>query len=202
MSIKKSTSNECRFILNILEISGKNIVNTYINDVKQRIEDHNLKYKIDIITDEQFYTLSREQIMYGGSNSTFPYKHFESAFNKITNTFKDNNTTKKEVSSSEIKVNPEELPVNPEELPVNNNENSIIPNIEIVDRMMTYKPVELKEKSNKKLLDKSNEILLDIPADYNGIIHISLIIYNSYDYVLSGGITQLNTFLETYNKLN
>jgi len=195
MSIKKSTSNECRFILNILEISGKNIVNTYINDVKQRIEDHNLKYKIDIITDEQFYTLSREQIMYGGSNSTFPYKHFESAFNKITNTFKDNNTTKKEVSSSEIKVNPEELPVN-------NNENSIIPNIEIVDRMMTYKPVELKEKSNKKLLDKSNEILLDIPADYNGIIHISLIIYNSYDYVLSGGITQLNTFLETYNKLN
>ena len=67
---------------------------------------------------------------------------------------------------------------------------------------MTYKPVELKEKSNKKLLDKSNEILLDIPADYNGIIHISLIIYNSYDYVLSGGITQLNTFLETYNKLN
>ena len=195
MSIKKSTSNECRFILNILEISGKNIVNTYINDVKQRIEDHNLKYKIDIITDEQFYTLSREQIMYGGSNSTFPYKHFESAFNKITNTFKDNNTTKKEVSSSEIKVNPEELPVN-------NNENSIIPNIEIVDRMMTYKPVELKEKSNKKLLDKSNEILLDIPADYNGIIHISLIIYNSYDYVLSGGITQLNTFLETCNKLN
>ena len=195
MSIKKSTSNECRFILNILEISGKDIVNTYINDVKQRIEDHNLKYKIDIITDEQFYTLSREQIMYGGSNSTFPYKHFESAFNKITNTFKDNNTTKKEVSSSEIKVNPEELPVN-------NNENSIIPNIEIVDRMMTYKPVELKEKSNKKLLDKSNEILLDIPADYNGIIHISLIIYNSYDYVLSGGITQLNTFLETYNKLN
>ena len=176
MSIKKSTSNECRFILNILEISGKNIVNTYINDVKQRIEDHNLKYKIDIITDEQFYTLSREQIMYGGSNSTFPYKHFESAFNKITNTFKDNNTTKKEVSSSEIKVNPEELPVN-------NNENSIIPNIEIVDRMMTYKPVELKEKSNKKLLDKSNEILLDIPADYNGIIHISLIIYNSYDYI-------------------
>ena len=195
MSIKKSTSNECRFILNILEISGKDIVNTYINDVKQRIEDYNLKYKIDIITDEQFYTLSREQIMYGGSNSTFPYKHFESAFNKITNTFKDNNTTKKEVSSSEIKVNPEELPEN-------NNENTIIPNIEIVDRMMTYKPVELKEKSNKKLLDKSNEILLDIPADYNGIIHISLIIYNSYDYVLSGGITQLNTFLEKYNKLN
>jgi len=195
MSIKKSTSNECRFILNILEISGKDIVNTYINDVKQRIEDYNLKYKIDIITDEQFYTLSREQIMYGGSNSTFPYKHFESAFNKITNTFKDNNTTKKEVSSSEIKVNPEELPEN-------NNENTIIPNIEIVDRMMTYKPVELKEKSNKKLLDKSNEILLDIPADYNGIIHISLIIYNSYDYVLSGGITQLNTFLERYNKLN
>ena len=111
------------------------------------------------------------------------------------NFYSDNNTTKKEVSSSEIKVNPEELPVN-------NNENSIIPNIEIVDRMMTYKPVELKEKSNKKLLDKSNEILLDIPADYNGIIHISLIIYNSYDYVLSGGITQLNTFLETYNKLN
>tara|TARA_Y100000361_G_C11161812_1_gene347946 strand:+ start:8966 stop:9556 length:591 start_codon:yes stop_codon:yes gene_type:complete len=196
MSIKKSTSNECRFILNILEISGKNIVNTYINNVKQRIEDHNLKYKIDIITDEQFYTLSREQIMYGGSNSTFPYKHFESAFNKITNTFKNNNnTTNKKISSSEIKVDPEESQET-------NTENTIIPNIEIVDRMMTYKPVELKEKSNKKLLDKSNEVLLDIPVDYNGIIHISLIIYNSYDYVLSGGITQLNTFLETYNKLN
>ena len=143
MSIEKSTSNECRFILNILEISGKNIVNTYINNVKQRIEDHNLKYKIDIITDEQFYTLSREQIMYGGSNSTFPYKHFESAFNKITNTFKNNNTTtNKKISSSEIKVDPEESQET-------NTENTIIPNIEIVDRMMTYKPVELKEKSNK-----------------------------------------------------
>ena len=88
------------------------------------------KYKIDIITAEQFYTLSREQIMYGGSNSTFPYKHFESAFNKITNTFKDNNTTNKKVSSSGIKVNPEESQET-------NTEKSIIPNIEIVDIMMT-----------------------------------------------------------------
>ena len=37
---------------------------------------------------------------------------------------------------------------------------------------------------------------------HNHMSYISLIIYNSYDYVLSGGITQLNTFLETYNKLN
>jgi len=199
MSITKINSKETQFILNILEISGKNIVNTYINDVKRRLEINNLKYKIEMITDDDFYNLSQEQIIYGGGNTTFPYKHFESAFDKITNTFKMNtsqiNTNQNTTNNSNISSNPSE-----EETILENNTD--IPSIEVVDRMMMYNPTEIKDVSEKDSIKNSKEILLDIPIGYNGIIHISLIVSISNDNVYSGGITQLNNFLQTYDQLN
>ena len=76
-------SNNVKFYLNILEISGKDIANIYVNDIRHKLDNRKLKYHFDIITDEDFYNV-RKHTMSGGK-TTFPYNHFENTFNNMRN---------------------------------------------------------------------------------------------------------------------
>lgn len=70
--------------------------------------------------------------------------------------------------------------------------------------MLSYNPVDLDDtlSNNKTKKTQQKEIMLNIPGDYTGIMHILLTIKNmkNTEGFVSGGITQLNQFLETYNK--
>ena len=74
-------SGNIEFYLNILEISGKNITDTYVNDIRRHLDEKQLKYKFEIITDENFYDTDKHT-MYGGK-TTFPYNYFKRAFDSI-----------------------------------------------------------------------------------------------------------------------
>ena len=60
-------------------------------------------------------------------------------------------------------------------------------------------PKQASKSSSTQI--KPPDVMLTVPDDYTGIMHVLLTINvkNSDDYV-SGGITQLNQFLEIYNK--
>ena len=87
-----SKLDEIQFYLNILESSGKNIVNRYVENIRTRLNKNNLSGKFEIITNEEFYN------SIGGGKSddvTFPYAYFKRAFDMtIPNTKNDINTDK------------------------------------------------------------------------------------------------------------
>ena len=75
---------------------------------------------------------------------------------------------------------------------------------ELVKRMLSYNPVDLDDTLSTKKKGtqiESKDIMVNIPEDYTGIMHILLTInVKNSDEFVSGGITQLNQFLEIYNK--
>jgi len=86
-----SKLDEMQFYLNILESSGKNIVNRYVENIRTRLNKNNLSGKFEIITNEEFYN------SIGGKSDdvTFPYAYFKRAFDMtIPNTKNDINTDK------------------------------------------------------------------------------------------------------------
>ena len=202
------------FYLNILEISGKHVSNTYVSNLQKYMNDRGLKYKFEIVADEDFFVKHKHTTR--GGNSTFPYKHFESAFDNITNIVSFN----KDDSNIGIKttqtdsIEPDEI-VNidyskqlnddsVDSVKVNDNDkiNEVVdetnkPTDTIIDRLMVYKPLELDGITRVKQ-STLPLVKLNIPDDYDGVIHILLTIYvNKTKDIIQGGITQLNHFLTT-----
>jgi len=80
---------------------------------------------------------------------------------------------------------------------------------ELVTRMLSYNPVDLDDTLSKNSSKRSKsstqiktpDVMLTVPDDYTGIMHVLLTInVKNPDAYVSGGITQLNQFLEIYNK--
>lgn len=201
-----SKQNSLYFYLNILEVSGKTIVDTYVNNMQQYLNKLGLKHTFDIITDEDFYI----NTMSGGANSTFPYIHFERALNSMRDILPGSNNKSNIVNIPIPDTNYDDNTITPEQKEVisdksyTSDDNSISVKSELVNRILSYDPVDLDDTLSNKTKGtqiKSNEVMLTIPDDYTGIMHILLTINvkNSDDFI-SGGITQLNQFLETYVK--
>lgn len=204
-----SEQNSLTFYLNILEVSGKTIVDTYVGDMRKHLNELGLKHTFDIITDEDFYV----NIMTGGANSTFPYIHFEKAMNSMRDILPGSNRKSKPVKHVPIPdTNYDDITITPEpqeekdkgDKSSRNDDVDISTKSEIVKRMLSYNPVDLDDtlSKNKTKGTQQEDIMLNIPGDYTGIMHILLTIKNmkNTDGFVSGGITQLNQFLETYNK--
>ena len=207
-----SSENSIQFYLNILEISGKQVTNTYVKNLQKYMNDKGLKYKFEIVADEDFFI--RHKHTTRGGNSTFPYKHFESAFDNVTNMISfDNYSKSHEITQTEDSkpteiVNIDYLKQSSDETTDSININDIVNTKEnanntnkitdtIIDRLTVYKPLELNGNTNMRqsTLTLTN---LNIPDDYDGVIHIMLTIYiNNANNVIHGGITQLNNFLRT-----
>lgn len=203
-----SEKSNVQFDLNILEISGRNITNTYVNDVRRYLDDKGLNYNFDIITNEDFYNVDKHTIR--GGKTTFPYIHFEKTFDDIRNTLQFHNKSSKPVTIPSIKndnydiidkpnesvIDTKELKENEEQAEESNNKETNT----IIDRLVSYNPLELNDDKVKKTrIKKYDPIKLDIPSDYSGVIHILLTIdVKNNTNIVEGGITQLNRFLESY----
>lgn len=207
-----SSENSIQFYLNILEISGKQVTNNYVTNLQKYMNDKGLKYKFEIVADEDFFI--RHKHTTRGGNSTFPYKHFESAFDNVKNMISFDNSIKSNEITQTEDIKPTEIvnidyskqaideptdSINTNDI-VNTKENATNKNKitdTIIDRLTVYKPLELNGNTNthQSILTLTT---LNIPDDYDGVIHIMLTIYvNNASSIIQGGITQLNHFLRT-----
>jgi hypothetical protein len=221
-----SGKSNVKFYLNILEVSGKDITNTYVNDIRRHLDDRNLNYNFDIVTNEEFYDTNKHT-MYGGK-STFPYRHFEKTFDNIRNTLQFSSKPSIETHPTPIEINtytPDESVDTPDESVDIHDESVDTPDesvdihdeyvdihdeyVEekvprtnsIVDRLVKYNPLELNGTKTKHSIEitKPESIILNVPSDYSGVIHILLTIdVKNTENIIEGGITQLNQFLESY----
>ena len=200
-----SGKSNVKFYLNILEVSGKDITNTYVNDIRRHLDDRNLNYNFDIVTNEEFYDTNKHT-MYGGK-STFPYRHFEKTFDNIRNTLQFSSKPSIETHPTPIEINtytPDESVDTPDEsvdTPDESVEEKVPRTNSIVDRLVKYNPLELNGTKTKHSIEitKPESIILNVPSDYSGVIHILLTIdVKNTENIIEGGITQLNQFLESY----
>lgn len=197
--------NVLTFYLNILEVSGKKIVNTYVNDIHRHLDTRGLKHTVDIVTDEDFYV---NNTITGGGTSTFPYVHFEAALNGMRDVipFTGNNPSESTAPIPATNYDDETVMTETKEDVENKLSSDTDTDTEntLTTRMLAYNPLELDGTTNSKHTQsksKSKQIMLDIPDNYTGIIHILLTInMKPSSGFISGGITQLNQFLETYKK--
>lgn len=206
-----SEQNNISFYLNILEVSGKTIVDTYVNDMRKYLNNLGLKHTFNIITDEDFYV----NTMTGGAKNTFPYLYFENAMNSMRDILPGTNKKSKPVKHVPIPdTNYDDTTIMPESNEIEettnkkytNDENDSIIKNKLVTSLLSYNPVDLddtlsKDSSKHSTKIQSKEVIVGIPDDYTGIMHILLTInVKKSDNYISGGITQLNQFLEIYNK--
>ena len=193
--------NVLTFYLNILEVSGKKIVNTYVNDIHRHLDTRGLKHTVDIVTDEDFYV---NNTITGGGTSTFPYVHFEAALNGMRDVipFTGNNPSESTAPIPATNYDDETVMTETKEDVENKLSSDTDTENTLTTRMLAYNPLELDGTTNSKhTQSKSKQIMLDIPDNYTGIIHILLTInMKPSSGFISGGITQLNQFLETYKK--
>ena len=225
-----SKQNSISFYLNILEGSGKTIVDTYVSDIRKHLNELGLKHTFDIITDEDFYV----NTMTGGAKNTFPYLYFENAMNSMRDILPGANRKSKPVKHIPIPdTNYDDITITPEskeieeteeteetketketkeieetketdDKKITNDEVDISIKNKLITSLLSYNPVDIDNmlsNDKSKSRTKSNDVMLSIPDNYNGIMHILLTINvkNTGDFI-SGGITQLNQFLEKYNK--
>ena len=210
-----SKQNSLYFYLNILEVSGKTIVDTYVSDIRKHLNELGLKHTFDIITDEDFYV----NTMTGGAKNTFPYLYFENAMNSMRDILPGANRKSKPVKHIPIPdTNYDDITITPEsketketketeetdDKKITNDEVDISIKNKLITSLLSYNPVDIDNtlsNDKSKSRTKSNDVMLSIPDNYNGIMHILLTINvkNTGDFI-SGGITQLNQFLEKYNK--
>lgn len=197
-------ADNIEFYLNILEISGKNITDTYVNDIRRHLDEKQLKYKFEIITDENFYDTDKHT-MYGGK-TTFPYNYFKRAFDNIqlpkTKNTKTINQYDKVLDKDTNNETPDNIVVENTDDNIKNETNDSQYGDTIMDRITTYNLDVLYDTIQPKNTKKEKPIELTIPNEYNGVIHVLLTIFNvkNIETISQGGIKQLTRFLESYNK--
>ena len=196
-------ADNIEFYLNILEISGKNITDTYVNDIRRHLDEKQLKYKFEIITDENFYDTDKHT-MYGGK-TTFPYNYFKRAFDSIhlpkTKNTKTMNQYDKVLDNDTNNETPDNTVVENTDDTIENETHDTHYDNTIMDRITKYNPVDLDDTIQQKTTKKEKPIELTIPSEYTGVIHVLLTIFNvkSVDTISQGGIQQLTRFLESCN---
>jgi hypothetical protein len=99
--------NKIEFILRIFEVPGKHIAESYINEISEQMDRLELKYDFQIITETEEF----DNIMNGGSDSTYPYKQFEKVFDSVSSNFKSSKSPgliEPSTASESITTSPDE----------------------------------------------------------------------------------------------
>jgi hypothetical protein len=162
------------FLLEIQEISGKNIAQNYVDDLSSKFEKLKLRYDFEVVPNDDDEIKLNKYI--GGSDLTFPYNYFDSFASSIKRVLNKNSQSlyknknyilnlfeKKSKEKSELAVE-EEKPI--ETVTIDNND---------------------KKKST-----------LVLPKQYTGLIKIYLTIYDKSNMSSKsvGRIYDLNKWLE------
>jgi hypothetical protein len=168
------------FLLEIQEISGKNIAQNYVDDLSSKFEKLKLRYDFEVVPNDEEVELNK---YIGGSDLTFPYNYFDSFASSIKRVLNKNSQSlyknknyilnlfeKKSKEKSELAV-------------------------EVVEE---EKPIETVTIDNN---DKKKSTIV-LPKQYTGLIKIYLTIYDKSNMSSKsvGRIYDLNKWLEN-NKI-
>jgi hypothetical protein len=175
--------NNLEFVLKLYEVSGKNIVRTYIDDISKRLDLLAIKYEFRVINEDDSHYLNRN--MFGGSDSTQPYNFLESFFDKLSNRFSgiipENTKIKDSNKKSVFDRLFSSFSDNPETVVHSDN----------ITHNVTETPVE-----NEYDTKISGETMV-IPSNYTGVLVIHLTIFSTdfENYEKVCGLKQLENWL-------
>ena len=165
------------FLLEIQEISGKNIAQNYVDDLSSKFEKLKLRYEFELVPNDEEVELNK---YIGGSDLTFPYNYFDSFASSIKRVLNKN-------SQSLYK-----------------NKNYILNLFEKKSKEKSELAVEVVEEEEKPIEtitidnnDKKKSTLV-LPKQYTGLIKIYLTIYDKSNMSSKsvGRIYDLNKWLE------
>jgi len=164
------------FLLEIQEISGKNIAQNYVDDLSSKFEKLKLSYEFELVPNDEEVELNK---YIGGSDLTFPYNYFDSFASSIKKVLNNNRS-------------------------VDKNKNYILNLFEKTPKEKSEIAVEVEEVEEKLIEsvtvdnnDKKKSTLV-LPKQYTGLIKIYLTIYDKSNMSSKsvGRIYDLNKWLE------
>ena len=169
------------FLLEIQEISGRNVAQKYVDYLIGEFEKRKVRYEFEIVPNDEEIELNK---YIGGSDLTFPYNYFHSFANKIKKILND-----KQMSDEN------------KNYILNLFENKTKENAELIDTEdddiisdIIEEKEHIEELSSEESLKKKSPLVL--PKHYTGLIKIHLIIYvDSSESNSVGRINDLNNWL-------
>lgn len=177
-----NTDVPLEFLLEIQEISGRNVAQKYVDYLIGEFEKRKVRYEFEIVPNDEEIELNK---YIGGSDLTFPYNYFHSFANKIKKILNDkqmSDENKNYISNlfeNKTKENAED--------------DDIIS--DIIDKKEHIE--ELSSEDIDESLKKKSSLVL--PKHYTGLIKIHLIIYvDSSESNSVGRINDLNNWLNKY----
>jgi len=155
------------FLLEIQEISGRNVAQKYVDYLIDEFEKRRVKYEFELVPNDDEVELNK---YIGGGDLTFPYNYFHSFANKIKKILNNKQTTEE---SKNYILNLFENKT--KEIDEEDDEEHIISSVTVN---------EDKKKSS-----------LVLPKHYTGLIKIHLLIYDNSRESSVGRIYDLNNWI-------
>jgi hypothetical protein len=182
-------TDKLEFVFRIYEIANKHIAETYVNDASNKMDQLSIQYKFQLINEED-----SNKIMFGGSDSTYPYNLFESVFDGISNRVRGVVPKVPSVSLSTRKgIFDRIFSGFSTGLETSNN----VPNKEngSKNEVVIESPVDFEKSIEYDVTQEGEPIIF--PDNYTGVIVVHLTIYDNEDsYRGVGGIKQFEYWLE------
>jgi len=181
-------TDKIEFVFRIYEIANKHIAETYVNEASSKMNQLSLKYNFQLINEED-----GKKIMFGGSDSTYPYNLFESVFDGISNRVRGVAPKVPSVSLTARKGMFDRI------FSVFKTETENNDNISSGENGSTgevlEKPVNFEKSVEYDATQEGEPIVF--PENYTGVIIVHLTIYDSEDsYQSVGGIRQFENWIE------
>lgn len=196
-------TDKVEFVFRIYEIANKHIAETYVNNASNKMDQLSIKYKFQLINEED-----GNKIMFGGSDSTYPYNLFESVFDGISNRVRGvvpkvpsiSLSARKGIfdrifSSFKIEPSSSDKVVSSEDNVVSSEDKVVSSEDKVVSKPIVESTVDF-EKSVEYDVTQDGEPIV-FPDNYTGVVIVHLTIYNSDNSHQSvGGIKQFENWLE------
>lgn len=184
-----SDSSSQKYLLKILEIPGKSVTQKYIDVIKDKLDNLDLKYSFDIVLDENLLdSLNNTNGVQSGGASTYPYNMFESM---LDNLIRREQSDKNWIITSREKL--EEYKTKQQGY---------------IDKFFSYKPLDdVKEvtfetnettgqessigEPSVEFIEEHKKTTIDIPSNFAGVLHIQVTIYKPSNGLVLG-LRELN----------
>lgn len=184
-----SDSSSQKYLLKILEIPGKSVTQKYIDVIKDKLDNLDLKYSFDIVLDENLINnLNNTNGVQSGGASTYPYNMFESM---LDNLIRREQSDKNWITTSREKL-----------------EQYKTKQQGYIDKFFSYKPLDdVKEvtfetnettvqepsigEPSAEFIEEHKKTTIDIPSNFAGVLHIQVTIYKPSNGLVLG-LRELN----------
>jgi hypothetical protein len=183
-------TDKIEFVFRIYEIANKHIAETYVNDASNKMDQLSIKYNFQLINEED-----GNKIMFGGSDSTYPYNLFESVFDGISNRVRGVVPKIPSVSLSARKGIFDRIFSSFKTEPSSSEDKVVSSEDKVVSTSIVEPNVDFEKSVGYDVTQEGEPIVF--PVNYTGVVIVHLTIYDSGDsYQSVGGIKQFEHWLE------